>query len=325
MKETIALVLGFFVLAGSGRLFYLGYSRVCTRLQRGGAEEEKSAAPIAMVLTGFSLVTIFVLLIMVYTSLVTGIRLSMGSVVLAGLLLLVLNNLLLLLGYRYSRQIDRQNLSDQLMLQKRQNEVEYYKALEEQYDSQRVLIHDIRKHLAALRDLAGEQGEAARYITELERSPALQNRVRFCGSPILDVILSRYGKLCQESGVGFLVDVRSHSVDHLEQSDVTALFGNLLENAVEAAEGGERPYLELLVDTRPGGALLISLVNTCVSPPESDGKGGFLTRKPHRERHGIGLRSIAHTVKRHNGTLRQYYEEETGLFHTVVLLRDRAA
>ena len=98
MKETIALVLGFFVLAGSGRLFYLGYSRVCTRLQRGGAEEEKSAAPIAMVLTGFSLVTIFVLLIMVYTSLVTGIRLSMGSFVLAGLLLLVLNNLLLAFG-----------------------------------------------------------------------------------------------------------------------------------------------------------------------------------------------------------------------------------
>ena len=317
MKETIALVLGFFVLAGSGRLFYLGYSRVCTRLQRGGAEEEKSAAPIAMVLTGFSLVTIFVLLIMVYTSLVTGIRLSMGSFVLAGLLLLVLNNLLLLLGYRYSRQIDRQNLSDQLMLQKRQNEVEYYKALEEQYDSQRVLIHDIRKHLAALRDLAGEQGEAARYITELERSPALQNRVRFCGSPILDVILSRYGKLCQESGVGFLVDVRSHSVDHLEQSDVTALFGNLLDNAIEGCSTVQREgdrFLRIYVGVLRE-QFYLSVTNSHAASIRKENGRYHSTKAADR---GLGLQSIDRLVAKYKGHVNRKNDE--AVFATEVLL-----
>lgn len=325
MKETLALLLGFFVLACGGKLLYGGYSRLCARLlgKRQGAE--KSTAPIAMVLTGFFLVTLFILLIMIYTSLLTGIKMSMGSFVLAGLLILVLDNLLLFIGYQYSRQMERQNLSDQLMRQKRQDETDYYQALEEQYDHQRVLIHDIRKHLETIRDLAGEQagGAVVRYVAELESSPALQNRVRFCGNPILNVILSRYGEICKKNGIGFLVDIRDRSVDHLEQNDLTALFGNLLENAVEAAKGGEDPYLELLVDTRPGGALLVSLVNSCVSPPESDGKGGFLSRKAHRERHGIGLQSISHTVKKYNGTLQQYYEEETKLFHTVILLEKR--
>lgn len=325
MKETLALLLGFFVLACSGKLLYWGYSRLCARLAGERPGTGKSTAPIAMVLTGFSLVTLFILLSMVYTSLLTGIELSMGSFVLAGLLILVLDHLLLFLWYQYSRQVERQNLSDQLMRQKRQNETEYYQALEEQYDRQRVLIHDIRKHLETIRDLAGEQesGTVAKYVTELESSPALQNRVRFCGNPILNVILSRYGEICKKNGIGFLVDIRDRAADHLEQNDLTALFGNLLENAVEAAKGGEDPYLELLVDTRPGGASLISLVNSCAFPPESNGKGGFLSRKPHRESHGIGLQSISHTVKKYNGTLRQYYEEETKLFHTVILLEKR--
>lgn len=323
MKETLALFLGFLLLALSGKLLYFGYSRLCGRLDRSRHGSQKDVAPVALVLTGFSLTTLFILLMMVYTAAITGIQLTTGSFVLAGLLILAIDNLLLFAGYQYSRQADQRNLSDQLMLQKQQAEMDYYKALEEQYDRQRVLIHDIRKHLETLRDLAGEQENNAvsQYVSELEKSPALQNRVRFCGNPTLDVILSRYGEICKREDVKFLVDIRSQSVDHLEPGDMTALFGNLLENAVEAAKGGENAYLELAVDTRPGNSLMISLVNTCEEAPKEDGKDGFLTRKPDKEQHGIGLKSVSGVVKKYDGTLRQYYEPDRRLFHTVILLQ----
>ncbi|MCI9652302.1 MAG: ATP-binding protein, partial [Lachnospiraceae bacterium] len=124
--------------------------------------------------------------------------------------------------------------------------------------------------------------------------------------------------------IAFLVDVRDKSVDFLEPGDMTALFGNLLENAVEAAQdlqGAKEPYLELMVDARPGSLLVITLVNSCREAPRSDGRGGFLTRKAPGAGHGTGMKSIRDTVEKYGGTMRQYYEEEGKLFHTVILLK----
>ena len=158
-------------------------------------------------------------------------------------------------------------------------------------------------------------------MRELEASPALQNKVRICGNRILDVILRRYGEICQEKGIGFQADVRDKSVDFLEPGDMTALFGNLLENAVEAAEGVRDAYLELMVDARPGNLLVLTLVNSCGEAPRSDGRGGFLTRKAPGAGHGTGMKSIRDTVEKYGGTIRQYYDEEERLFHTVILLK----
>lgn len=321
MIETLFLLLGFFALALCGKLLYMGYSRLCARLAKTGPFFQ-DANPAAVLLTGFSLCTLFILFIMGYTVAVLHLPLTLGSVLLAGLLILAFDNLLLFVGYHINQQLNSRTLSDHLLRQKQQTEVDYYKALEEQYDHQRVLIHDIRKHLAAIRDLADQEDSPAigRYVRELEASPALQNKVRICGNHILDVVLCRYREVCQNKGVAFSADVREGSVDFLEQIDITALFGNLLENAVEAAQGAQDPFLELLVGVRPGSSLLITLVNRCAQAPESDGAGGFLTWKPRKERHGLGIKSVRSTVKKYGGTLRQYYDADTQLFHTVILI-----
>lgn len=318
MKETMAFFAGFIVLVLGGRGLYVGYSKICAKLA-GRGPAAQNVRPAAMMLTGFSITTLFILLIMVYTVLVTGLELTIGSFLMAGLLILLLDNAFIYASFRYSQHASRQKLSQQLMLERQHAEEDYYRALEEQYNRQRVLIHDIRKHLGAIRDLAGE-GAVSQYVEELERSPALQNKVRICGNHTLDVVLCRYKEVCQAKGIGFSADVRDHAADFLLQSDVTSLFGNLLENAVEAAEGVEEAYLELLVDKRPGSRLLISLVNSCREAPVRDGMGGFVSRKADRERHGLGIRSIRGTVERYGGTMQQYYNKGTEMFHTVILL-----
>lgn len=321
MKETLSLVLGFLALALCGRLLHRGYSKLCARLAKTESFFQDSN-PAAILLTGFSLCTLFILFMMGYSVAVIGLPLTLGSALLAGVLILAVNNLLIFLGYHVNQALNRRDLDHQLLHQKRQTEADYYAALEEQYDRQRVLIHDIHKHLSAIRDLAG-QGDSsavAQYITELEASPALQRKARICGNHLLDVVLCRCQEVCQNKGIAFSADIRDGSVDMLDQTDITALFGNLLENAMEAANGSLDAYIELLVSSRPGGSLLVSLVNTCAQPPESDGSGGFLTQKAQRDQHGLGLKSVKNIVKKHSGTLRQYYEEEAKLFHTVVLI-----
>ncbi len=321
MKETFSLALGFLGLALCGWLLYKGYSRLCARLAKTGRFFQ-DAAPAAAMLTGFSLCTLFMLFTMGYSVAVVGLPLTLGSVLLAGVLVLAVDNLLIFLGYHINQELNHRDLDHQLLRQKRRTEADYYAALEEQYDRQRVLIHDIRKHLSAIRDLAaeGDSQAIARYVAQLEDSPALRRKARVCGNHLLDVVLCRCQEVCQSQGIAFAADVREGAADFLEQADITALFGNLLENAIEAAAGAPTAYIELSAGARPGGSLLVTLVNTCAHPPESDGAGGFLTRKAQRGQHGLGLKSVKAVVQKHGGSLRQYYEEGAGLFHTVVLL-----
>ena len=316
MKETAALLASFLALSFSGKLMYRGYRRLLGKISR------QDPAPAAMLLTGFSLGTMFLLLILAYAAVIINMPLNVGSLLLAGLLILAFDNIFLYLGYRFSQQQNQKELARQLMLQKRHAETDYYKALETQYDNQRILIHDIRKHLAAIRDLADADDlhAVAEYIRQLEDSPALQNRVRLCGNHALDVVLARYSEICHGQGIGFSVDVRSRCVDLLTTGDIVSLFGNLLENAVEAADGTEGACLELSVDLRPGGALTVNLVNTCRKAPKSDGRGGFLSEKSHSGAHGIGLMSIRAVVEKYHGDIRQYYDGDAQLFHTVIVI-----
>ena len=240
--------------------------------------------------------------------------------VLIGAFLLLFSNLLVFAGHHYSQRLNQQNLSLQLMLQREQAGEAYFSALEEQYEQQRILIHDIRQHLETLLGLVKEQSfeVVTDYVLELKESPALQNRVRICGNPTLDVILSRYREICRARGIGFSLDARCRGVRQMAPSDITALFGNLLENAVEAA-GGDAPYIELLVDSRAGHSLRISLVNSCPVPPAPDKAGGMLTHKANKGKHGLGLKSIQAVIKKYDGNLQQYYDAEERLFHTLIL------
>lgn len=322
IKETLALLLGFVALAFSGKLIYRGFSQITGRFSKGSVTVSGYDTA-ALMLTGFSLATLFIVLMISYAAFFIALPLTIGSLALAGVMILLFDNLLIFIGYNITQRVNRRDLSRQLMLQKQQTEISYYKALEEQYDRQRVLIHDIRKHLGSIRGLAQAAGDPAvvRYVTELEQSPALQNRVRICGNRLLDVVLARYAEVCEQKGIRFSADVRDKSVDFLGQSDITALFGNLMENAVEAADRVPEAYIELLCDLRAGHVLMVSLVNSCSAPPKPDGMGGFASTKPDSPRHGLGLKSVAEVVGRYDGTLRQYYDSGTELFHTVILIQ----
>lgn len=312
----------FSVLSVFSKLLYFLLTKLCLLFMKGKDTSDTPAGVAALLLGSFSAVSIFLLLVMIYTATLVELPPRLEVSMLVGAYLLLFSNLLVFAGYQYTQQMSQQYLSLQLMRQKEQAEGVYYAALEEQYDQQRILIHDIRKHLETILGLAkGKSNEeaVANYVLELKGSPALQNRVRICGNPTLDVILSRYREVCLSNGIDFSLDIRCRALERIAPSDITSLFGNLLENAVEAAAGGEAPTIELLVDSRSGHALRISLVNSCRVPP-AFGKAGYLqTHKADKEKHGLGLRSVQAVTKKYKGQMQQYFDERAHLFHTLIL------
>lgn len=62
---------------------------------------------------------------------------------------LLLGNILIFAAYQYIQQMNQRYMDLRLQQQKEQADRSYYKTLQEQYDNQRIMIHDIRYHLGS--------------------------------------------------------------------------------------------------------------------------------------------------------------------------------
>lgn len=312
-SDATALLL---LAAFSKLLFYLG-TRFYAYIARGRESDYSIPGPIAILLVFSCILSAFVIFSLFSIYMIYG-ALSYPEniwMICAGMGLLLVN-ILLFTVYQYTQQINGKYRELLLMQQKEKADEEYYTALQEQYENQRIMIHDIRHHLDAIKNMLEKEEYLAlgRYVGEMLRMPALQKRVKYCSDPVLNAILLRYQELCEKTGVSFTADIRTISLEFMKSVDVTAIFGNLLENALRAARESEDPFVELSVGKREqAGLLLISVSNSCVEKPEFPS-----SLRVQKGPHGIGLRSVRRTVGKYNGNIEQSWEEEQGVFRTLI-------
>lgn len=96
--------------------------------------------------------------------------------------------------------------------------------------------------------------------------------------------------------------------------DINVLLGNLLENAIEAAQQTDKKYLSVNISLKRG-VLKIMIENSFdisnIICEEQQGKGKvLLTTKPFKEQHGIGLKSVKKIVEKYNGTMNVSPQED---------------
>lgn len=244
-------------------------------------------------------------------------------VVVSASLLLVVN--LLVFGIsQYNQKKSKEFTEMQILLQKESDSAAYYEMLLAQNESQNILLHDIKRHLQSISILLEDQKteKAAAYIRQLLDSSDLKEASRICDNDMLNAILCRYQRQCLDRKVAFHADIRKGAVQDIPLRDLTSLFCNLLDNALEAAENVPDGFIELSVQHKdPAPILVIILINSCRARPEFDENGLPITQKADGKRHGFGVKSIEKVVKQYQGNLQMYYKEATGTFHTILALK----
>lgn len=234
---------------------------------------------------------------------------------------LVIVNLIVLALYNFLRNTNDEYLALQLSIQKEQADVVYYKALQEQFENQKILVHDIKKHLGSIAAIARQYGadEVEKYVSELDATIAPSTHAKLCTDPILNLLLLRFWDECKKHNVTFHCDVREKISSFMDAASITTLYGNLLSNALEAAIDSHNKQIELSITRNVlQSVVVISVINTCTTEPISDGLGGFHTKKKDISIHGIGLRSINRIVKKYHGIATMYYDSERNQFHHII-------
>ena len=244
-------------------------------------------------------------------------------VTICAVFLLMVN--LLVFGINQYNQKKSQEYADlQLLLQKESDSVEYYEMMLAQNENQSILIHDIKKHLQSIK-LLNEKHDSDKinaYIQQLMESSDLRETTNICDNEMLNAILCRYQRQCNDKHIHFHTDIRSGTVQYIYQHDLTSLFCNLLENAMESAENIPDSFIELTVQKKENSPfVVIILINSCQNTPVYNQEGVPVSHKSDNGRHGFGIKSIKKVVKQYHGNLQMYYDNDSGTFHTIITLK----
>ena len=140
----------------------------------------------------------------------------------------------------------------------------------------------------------------------------------------LDVALSSKVLACQSQQITLTCLADGRSLGFMEDSDVYALFGNILDNAIEAASKISDPdkrQISLTVSNREG-FLLIEAENF-FSGEVTFEQGLPVTTKEDRGFHGFGTRSIQILTEKYGGDLSMTVED--GIFRLSIMLPIAAA
>jgi len=180
----------------------------------------------------------------------------------------------------------------------------------------RDIHHSIKNHLSAIRYLINDQGDekALEYIDELIGVRALPPRRVNTGCDFLDALLEEKLDRIEQNHIrtDFRADLRPLS--DIPPIDLCLIFGNLLDNAIEACERipQEERFLSLCT-TQSAGYMIVAFENSY------DGKHAVfshlpMTTKADRESHGLGLKQVKKTLHKHGGILTLKADQEKKRF-----------
>jgi sensor histidine kinase regulating citrate/malate metabolism len=163
----------------------------------------------------------------------------------------------------------------------------------------------------------GRAEEAVAFATaELELAQALTDQVvAAVGEPVLAALLLGKTAQANERGVELEVSAESRLDDgvlpeDLSSRDLVTILGNLIDNAVDAAQGSVRARVTVAAYTEDGELVLrVSDTGAGVDPSQADlvFQRGFSTKPaatgPGGRGRGLGLALVRQAVHRHGGNL----------------------
>ena len=197
-------------------------------------------------------------------------------------------------------------------LLQRQNEIQLsnYTEISKNYQESQKIIHDIKKHLYTLSQLSNidhEKADNYRKIIEKDMDSLI---VGFnCTNPILSIVMSQKISVAERENIRVETDVEDLSLDFIDDLDITAIFANLWDNAIEACTLTDVNQRCIDFSMRQvNGFVIVNIRNSCADDPVSKNGRFVSTKKNHK---GIGLSIVSTAIEKYNGLFVTDYQNNT--------------
>lgn len=196
----------------------------------------------------------------------------------------------------------------------------HYSQLRKKIDDTRRTRHDLRQHLRVLDTFLaqGDTEQARRYLQEYTHSneTALHQALQFCPNLTADSVLSYYHGLIVQEKAGFAFHGTIPELEEIQDVDLSAMLGNLLENALEAVRSqkqGER-FVHLHADM-VSNKLVLHMENSFSGQIHQKGQQFYSSKHSGM---GIGTESISMIARKYGGFAD--FSVENGVFHSRIFI-----
>ena len=172
-----------------------------------------------------------------------------------------------------------------------------------------IKCHDLKHQIAAIREMPQEEQKAN--LDEIEEQVMIYNALAKTGNAALDVILTSKAMLCEKYKIFLNYMADGEKINFIDTLDIYSLFGNALDNAIEAVNHVEKEkrIIYLRLNTQ-GNFLSIHIENYCKTPLVFKNGLPKTTKKDEEGYHGYGLKSIAYITDKYHGVMKTSIRDE---------------
>ncbi len=182
-----------------------------------------------------------------------------------------------------------------------EQQYENYKMSEQSVALVHRKYHDLKHQIAFLREEVTSE-EKTKYLDRMERELQSFEAGASTGNHVVDTVLTAKALQCQSLGIDLTIAADGRLLAFMDPVDLSAVLGNLLDNAIEhvrTLEAGKR-RIEFQV-RRKNDFIILCVGNSCPQEPRFS-NGLPLTTKRDKRYHGFGVRSIRETAGAYGGT-----------------------
>ena len=199
--------------------------------------------------------------------------------------------------FLYSKNMRHLREQDKTQIAQLHQQYSYYKDKLEDEEKIRSIYHDMKNHLLVLE--ASQNSEISHKMAKKLYSEisAYDNYIH-TGNEFLDIIIREKAAVAKEKGIDFHILAHFEDGAFLDALDISTIFGNALDNAIEASEKLPQEQRLITVKAERKQDMLVIIVgnHTCSELPASR-----RSNKANPFFHGFGLPNIRTAAEKYGG------------------------
>ncbi len=207
------------------------------------------------------------------------------------------------------------------MEQKQQLQNEYYGIISDKVYEIKTQQHDMANHIQTIKALLnqGKQQELEQYVSEVEEKFERVKIKNYCENTIVNSVLCCKVEQAKKKGIDFHIDLHIKNTVPYETLDLSSLFSNLIDNAIENSLKSKGEKYIYLTDYEAGNLYTLKIINSKNEERIQTKGGNLLTSKEDADKHGYGTRIIQKIAEKYNGEVQ--FLDEGEIFRAIVLLQ----
>lgn len=230
--------------------------------------------------------------------------------------IIITNYMIFLMIERYTDMAEKRH-EEEMILSEIAYRNEYYEDVERYQEQIQDIKHDMKNRLSTLLDAAGE-GDSSMVMTTLEElldDIRLAEDIIYSSNPVLNSILKVKTAKARENRIKMDIKTLIPKKIDIKTGDMGVLYGNLLDNAIEACCQTDQEERFLDFETKYQDGNLLIIVRNSKTGKENK---GLVTTKSDKRKHGRGIRTVRRVAEKYGGTL--LLEDRGSIFEAKLLL-----